>query len=90
MLDRKFILENVDEVKRNCADRGMQVDVDRFVELETRRKAVQADVEESNRQANLVSKSIGKAKDAEEREVLKRALRIGIARFRRWEETHAH
>ncbi len=68
MLDRKFIVENVKLVQQNCVHRGVDVDVDRFVELETRRKASQTDVEQLNRQANLVSKSIGQAKDQAQRE----------------------
>jgi seryl-tRNA synthetase len=71
MLDRRFILENVDLVKQNCAHRGVRVDVDQFVALEQQRKALQVQVEESNRKANEVSKSIGKAKDAAEREARK-------------------
>ena len=34
MLDRRFVLENADLVRRNCADRGSKADVDRFVALE--------------------------------------------------------
>ncbi|HUT10354.1 MAG TPA: serine--tRNA ligase [Thermoguttaceae bacterium] len=68
MLDRKFIVENAESVKQNCVHRGVAVDVDRFVELEARRKAMQAEVEELNRQANQVSKSIGQAKDQAERD----------------------
>jgi len=68
MLDRKFIVENAESVKRNCVHRGVAVDVDRFVELEARRKTMQAEVEELNRRANQVSKSIGQAKDQAERE----------------------
>ncbi|NQU21404.1 MAG: serine--tRNA ligase, partial [Candidatus Nealsonbacteria bacterium] len=71
MLDRKFILENAETVKQNCINRGVNVDVDRFVELETGRKAVLTEVEDLNRQANQVSKSIGKAKDEAEREARK-------------------
>ncbi len=68
MLDRRFIVENAELVKQNCANRGAQVDVDRFVELEQSRKARRIEVEELNRKANEVSKSIGKAKDQAERE----------------------
>jgi seryl-tRNA synthetase len=71
MLDRRFILENTDQVKRNCANRGMTVDVDRFVALETQRKSMQAEIEELNRRANEVSKSIGKAKGPDERDARK-------------------
>ena len=38
MLDRKYILEHVDEVKTNCLNRGVKADIDRFVALETARK----------------------------------------------------
>jgi seryl-tRNA synthetase len=71
MLDRRFIFENAELVKQNCANRGVKVDIDRFVQLEAERKAKQAEVEDLNRQANEVSKSIGKAKDAAEREARK-------------------
>ncbi|HTM55554.1 MAG TPA: serine--tRNA ligase [Pirellulales bacterium] len=78
MLDRKYVVEHADEVELNCQRRGSRADVRRFVELETDRKSAQAKVDELNRRANEVSKSIGKAKDAEEREARKaegRALR---------------
>ncbi len=78
MLDRKFILENAEAVKKNCADRGVQVDVDRFLELEKQRRELLPKIEDLNRQANDLAKTIGKAKDEAEREGKKaegRALR---------------
>jgi len=78
MLDRRFVVENVELVEENCRRRGAKADVRALVELETRRRAKQSEVEELNRKANEVSKSIGKAKDAGEREQRKaegRALR---------------
>ncbi len=71
MLDRKFILENIEAVKQNCANRGVPEQVDRLVELETRRREKLAEVEELNRRANEVSKTIGQAKDDAEREARK-------------------
>ena len=71
MLDRKFIIENAEAVARNCANRGVEVDVDRFVRLAQRHKAKQAEAEDLNRRANQLSKSIGGAKDADRREALK-------------------
>ena len=71
MLDRKFILENVELVRRNCINRGAKADVDQLVALETERKAKQTEVDGLNRRANEVSKSIGQAKDAGEREARK-------------------
>src|SRR5262245_11971928 len=71
MLDRKFILDKPATVKENCARRGAQVDIDRFVTLETDRRAKDAQVQDLNRRANEVSKSIGQAKDPAEREARK-------------------
>lgn len=68
MLDRKFILENAAAVAENCRNRGVQVDLDRFVELESQRHDLDTEVQDLNRQANEVSKTIGKAKDEAERE----------------------
>ncbi len=71
MLDKRFILENAELVQKNCTDRGGKVDVDRYVALETECRQLLQSVEELSRQANLVSKSIGKAKDDAERELRK-------------------
>ena len=71
MLDRKFIVENAEAVKRNCANRGLTADVERFVELDGVCRKKQGEVQDLNQQANQVSKSIGKAKDDAEREARK-------------------
>jgi len=68
MLDKKFILANVDLVQKNCDDRGVKADVARYVSLETQCREIQQEIEEMSRQANAVSKSIGAAKDDAERE----------------------
>ncbi len=71
MLDRRFIAENAATVKDNCRNRGSKADVDKFIALEADRKAKQVELDELNRQANDVSKSIGKANDPAEREARK-------------------
>ena len=71
MLDRRFIVENAAVVKQNCLNRGVTCDVDRFLELEGKRKALLLQVEDFNRQANEVAKTIGKAKDPGEKEAIK-------------------
>ncbi len=71
MLDRKYILENADAVKLNCKNRGVTAEVDRLVELEEQRREKQKQVQDLNQQANAVSKTIGKAKDDDEREARK-------------------
>lgn len=71
MLDRKFVIDNAELVKQNCARRGSQADIERLLALDAQRRDRQLEVDELNRRANEVSKSIGKAKDAAEREALK-------------------
>jgi seryl-tRNA synthetase len=71
MLDRKFILENVDLVKQNNANRGVLADVDQLVALEGQRRGKRQEADELNRQANETSKRIGKAKDPSEKEAIK-------------------
>jgi seryl-tRNA synthetase len=71
MLDKRFILENAELVQQNCDRRGVKVDVARFVEIESQRRKLQAEIEEQSRLANVVSKSIGQAKDDVEREARK-------------------
>ena len=82
MLDRKFILDNVEAVKENCKNRNVPADVDRFVELETTRREKQREIESLNQESNAVSKSIGKCQTPEEREAKKeegRQIREKIA-----------
>lgn len=82
MLDRRFIVENAELVKENCLRRGAKVDVDRLVALDAERRAKQTDVDQLNRRANEVSKSIGQTKDAAEREARKeegRKLREAVS-----------
>ncbi|MDR1493267.1 MAG: serine--tRNA ligase [Planctomycetaceae bacterium] len=67
MLDRKFILDNAELVKKNCSDRGVVVDVDRFTTLESLRKEKQQHLEDLNRRANDISKQIGKSKSPDEK-----------------------
>jgi seryl-tRNA synthetase len=71
MLDRRLILEKPEQIQENCDRRGVKVDVARFVEVESQRRKLQAEVEELSRQANVVSKSIGQAKDDAERNARK-------------------
>ena len=70
MLDRKFIVENVDLVKLNCKNRNAQADVDRLVALEAERKSLQSQLDEANRLANETARSIGKA-PPDQREAVK-------------------
>ena len=46
MLDRRFIIENVELVQENCNIRGVKADVARFAVLENQRRALQQEVED--------------------------------------------
>lgn len=70
MLDRKFILQNVDLVRDNCDRRGVPCDIDQIVDLESQRMQRLQDAQELNRQANETSKLIPKAADDAERQGL--------------------
>ncbi|QDV40326.1 Serine--tRNA ligase [Stieleria neptunia] len=70
MLDRKFILQNVELVRENCERRGVPCDVDRIVELDAQRVTQLQLAQDLNRQANEVSKQIPKASDNAQRQEL--------------------
>ena len=63
MLDRRFILDNLDAVRRNIAARNMHVDIDAFVELETNWRALTAEQEDLNRQSNELAATKGRPTD---------------------------
>jgi len=71
VLDRRFVADNVDLITANCRRRGSTADVARFADLDRLRRQLQADIDRLNQQAGQVSKSIGKAADAAEREAKK-------------------
>lgn len=76
MLDRRFILENLEAVKRNCEIRGVRVDLERFVALEARRKELQTQLDELNRRANEIAKSIARCSSQEDRETKREEGRL--------------
>jgi seryl-tRNA synthetase len=68
MLDRKFVIENIDAVRENCKNRGVDCEVDKIAQLDVQRLEKSQLSQELNRQANEVSKSIKAAKSDEERQ----------------------
>ncbi len=67
MLDLKYVLAHVEEVKQNCRDRNVPADVldevDQVVTLEASRKELLQKVEEVRRRQNEVAQATGKEKD---------------------------
>ncbi len=70
MLDRKYILEHIEDVKLNCKNRNMRADVDLFVAKETARRDAQRRLEEMNKEANNTAKMVGKCATPEERKAM--------------------
>jgi seryl-tRNA synthetase len=68
MLDLKYILAHVEEVRANCVNRNVTEEIlddfDRVVELEGQRKALLQEVEAVRRRQNEVAQATGKEKDA--------------------------
>ena len=76
MLDRKFVLENLEAVRENCRRRNVQVDLDQFVQLEQKRRELDRQLQQLNRQANEVSRSIGKAPPEKREEIKEQGRRL--------------
>ncbi|MEK6238024.1 MAG: hypothetical protein N2C14_25200 [Planctomycetales bacterium] len=70
MLDRKFLVENLEAVQENCRNRGADVDFERIIALEADRKAKTPDLDELRRKANDASKQIPKEKDPDKKKQL--------------------
>ena len=70
MLDRRFILDHLEDVRENNRRRGITVDLDRLVTLESERRAALVKVEALNTEANAIAKNVGKTKEPSEREQL--------------------
>ena len=70
MLDIKFIRENLDAVKKNCADRFVTVDVDRLVALDDDYRAKLKALEDIRRQQNDTAKVMKQKLADDERQKL--------------------
>lgn len=57
MLEIKYIREHLEEIKQNCVNRGVKVDLDRLVELDERRRELTTRIEELRAQRNKTSKT---------------------------------
>src|SRR5919108_5604591 len=87
MLDVKLLRDNLDEVKRRIATRGVLIDWDEFVSLDRERREALAHIERLKEKKNRLSGEIGKLKktggDAtalmSEVEAVSEAIRAGEA-----------
>lgn len=69
MLDPKYIREHVKEVKQNCKNRQVRVDVDAWLELDERRSALMTRVESLRAKRNAIAEQTASA-SSEGRRVL--------------------
>ena len=60
MLDIKFIRENVELVKKALKDKGVDLDIDKFMGLDKKRRELLTEVEDLKRKKNEVSNKVGK------------------------------
>jgi seryl-tRNA synthetase len=75
MLDLIYIREHTDEVKAAMAKLYAEAPIDEILDLDRKRRALLQEVEQLKQQRNVVSKEIGKMKDADEREAKKAEMR---------------
>ena len=64
MLDIKFIRENKDIVAAGAKKKHIQVDLDRLIELDDQRRALQAKIDEKRSEQNVASEEFSKLHDA--------------------------
>jgi len=62
MLDIKYLRQNIDFVSGKMSERGLVMNLDRFVALDARRREIIREVEELRSVRNTVSKQIGEKK----------------------------
>jgi len=62
MLDIKYIIANLDKVKKRTADRNADFDFNTLIELDEKRKSLQAENDQLKSERNRVSKEIGAVK----------------------------
>jgi seryl-tRNA synthetase len=61
LLDIKYIRENPDKVKQNALNKGVEVDIDELLELDTQRRELIADYEEQRHRQNELNKFMAQA-----------------------------
>ena len=66
MLDPKYLRNDIEQTAVKLKNRGFELDVDAYIQMEERRKSLQVRTQELQNERNVKSKSIGKAKAAGE------------------------
>jgi seryl-tRNA synthetase len=70
MLDPQYLLDHLDLVKANCANRNVTADVDRAATLQGEKKRLLKEVQSLQEKQNAQQKATGKEKDAEKKKAM--------------------
>src|SRR5438105_6598126 len=79
MLDLRLIREDPDAVRAALARRGGSFPIDEVIEVDARRRAVQARLDEMRAERKKGDKLIAKMQGSEKRELLERLKRLSAA-----------
>jgi seryl-tRNA synthetase len=61
MLDIKFIRENIDLIKQGCLNKNINLDIDKLIELDQRRRELIQSIEELRSKQNLANQKIARS-----------------------------
>ncbi len=75
LLDLRFIRENLEAVRQNCANRDLDVDLDRLVELDELRRSLIAEQQTVRERRNALSKAMKGREPSDEERTLGRELK---------------
>ncbi len=70
MLDIKFIRENPDKVKEGCRKKGVEIDIEKLLEIDNKRREAIQRLEKIRAEKNRGSRLISRTKDEKERKNL--------------------
>src|SRR3989344_200677 len=70
MLDIKFIRENKDIVAAGAKKKRIEIDLDRLITLDDKRRELQAATDGRRAEQNVASEQIARAKDAAEKQAI--------------------
>ncbi|MHC4549674.1 MAG: serine--tRNA ligase [Planctomycetota bacterium] len=77
MLELRFIREHADEVRAAIRRRGVEVDLDRLLELDRELLALRREREETKAEQNRLSKSVPQLRGAEKARAIERSKELG-------------
>ena len=77
MLDRRFIRENAEEVRAAVARRGIELELDKLLDLDRRILELRAEREEAKAEQNRLSKSVPKLEGEEKASAIAQSKELG-------------